>query len=56
VALGRQQHHLVAGAGLGVVGGPVALVELRLGLLVQAHPHWRGKTPTQVCPQRANGP
>ena len=41
VALGRQQHHLVAGTGLGVTGGPVALIEFRMSLLIQVHPHWR---------------
>ena len=41
VALGRQQHHLVAGTGLGVAGGPVALIEFRMGLLVQVHTHRR---------------
>jgi hypothetical protein len=37
VALGVEQHHLVAGAGGGVAGGVVAAVQLGLGVGVQGH-------------------
>jgi len=37
VALGAQQHHLVAGAGGGIAGGLVAAVQLVAGGLVQPH-------------------
>jgi hypothetical protein len=37
VALGAQQHHLVAGAGGGVAGGLVAAFQVGLGGPVQRH-------------------
>jgi predicted lipid-binding transport protein (Tim44 family) len=51
LALGGKQHHLVAGPGLGVVGGLVAAFQLGLLGRVQAHAQRRQRHDRPPCSQ-----
>ena len=51
VVLGAQQHHLVAGTGLGVAGGVVAAFQRGLGVLVQCHLQGRRRHDRPPCGQ-----
>jgi hypothetical protein len=51
VALGVEQDHLVAGAGLGVAGGVVAAFQLGLGVGVQGHLQGRRRHDRPPCEQ-----